>query len=112
MERSSIDALYGGFADLVDLGAAVRTRTNCCRLSVLHRDRLRVLHFDLLLVLQAVAFQVVTVLIRDSDSGADLPILGVGLCPIQPQFKLNSLRTASKWVKSKLEGASNGWVAA
>src|SRR5258708_37888045 len=61
--------LYG-LTDFVDLRTAVRACTDCCRLAVLHGDRLRVDHFDLLLVLQAVAFQIVTVLIRDSGSGA------------------------------------------
>ncbi len=77
-------------ADLVDLGPTERTRTNCCRLAVLHRDRLRVFHLNLSFVLQAVAFHKLTVLLRDSVVGADLPILGARICPRQPQFKLNS----------------------
>ncbi len=49
-------SLDGRLADLVDLRAAERTCAHGCRLSVLHRDRLRVNQFDLLLVLKAVAF--------------------------------------------------------
>ena len=79
-----------GLADLVDLRPADRASTDRCRLSILHGDRLRVFHFDLSLVLQTVAFQVVTVLSRDSVQGWTRPILGVGLSPIQPQFKPNS----------------------
>src|SRR6266550_250848 len=45
-----------GFADLVDLRPAVGACADCCRLAVLHRDRLRVFHLNLSFVLQAVAF--------------------------------------------------------
>src|SRR5438445_9814789 len=43
-------------ADLVDLRATVGARAHRRRLAILHRDWLRVLHFDLSLVLQTVAF--------------------------------------------------------
>src|SRR5215216_4460810 len=43
-------------ADLEDLAAALRAGALECRLAVLHRDPLRVLDFDLLLVLDAIGF--------------------------------------------------------
>src|SRR6266480_1425452 len=46
----------GGLADLVDLRPTVGTCADCCRLAVLHRDRLRIFHLNLSFVLQAVAF--------------------------------------------------------
>ena len=51
-----IECASGRLADPVNLGSAERASSNCCRLAVLHRDGFRVLHLDLLLVLQTIAF--------------------------------------------------------
>jgi hypothetical protein len=80
----------GRLADLVDLGPAVRARAHCCRLAVLHRDRHRVFHFDLSLVLQAVAFQLFTILsliCAGSDSAHSRGGSWPNSTPIQPEFK-------------------------
>src|SRR4029077_12431243 len=63
------DARLFRLADLEDRGAAVRARAPRCGFAILHRDRLRVFHLDHSFVLEAVAFHVVTVLIRDSVVG-------------------------------------------
>ena len=58
-------------ADLVDLGAALGAGPDRGGLAVLHRYRLGVLHFDLLLVLKAVPFHVGNLtLLRSSFAGA------------------------------------------
>src|SRR5207245_9214533 len=91
-------------ADLVDLGAAVWARADCCRLAVLHRDRLRVFHLNLSFVLQAVAFHWSPSLSEILVVGADPPILGWRICPRQPQFNLNSGRGSKNVPESGLEG--------
>src|SRR5205085_9411842 len=48
-----------GLADLVDLRSAEGAGPNRSRLTILHGDGLRVPHFDLLLVLQAITFHYV-----------------------------------------------------
>jgi len=62
VERSCREVwLRDGLADSVDLGAADRARAHGRRLAILHRYRLRVLHLDLSLVLQTVAFHFFTI---------------------------------------------------
>jgi len=79
VERSCTEVwLRDGLADPVDLGAADRAGAHRCRFAVLHRYRLRVLHLDLSLVLQTVAFHFFTFpfLQLDPNSYATaLPIL-------------------------------------
>src|SRR5437870_6697957 len=79
-----------GLADLVNLCPAVGACADCCRLAVLHRDRLRVCHLNLSFVLQAVAFHYVTVLIRDSVGGGPAHSRGGYLgktTPIRAEFR-------------------------
>src|ERR1700719_2780925 len=51
-----IEECLRGLTDPVNLGPAQRARSDCCRFAVLHCYWLRVLHLDLSLVLQTIAF--------------------------------------------------------
>src|ERR1700730_16592130 len=79
VERPCTKAWLRGLADPVDLRAADRTRPHRCGFAVLHRDRLRVLHLNLLLVFQTVAFHLFSPSKITFDPKREEPLLGAVL---------------------------------